>query len=126
MPPRKGTKRTATAKPAESYKHSEATSPMRPEVGTQMGNEKATDQFDHQLSADNGLILVALLREQMSKFRWGNGASLERLKATRIMVPMTTDADGEPVVDWDGIEPLRACAPREGRTHDGCRTGSGS
>jgi hypothetical protein len=57
----------------------------------------------HRLSADNGLILVALLREQMSKFRWGNGASLERLKATRIMVPVTTDADGEPVVDWDGM-----------------------
>lgn len=36
MPPRKGTKRTAAgAKQAESYKHSEATSPMRPEVGTQ-------------------------------------------------------------------------------------------
>lgn len=57
----------------------------------------------HQLSADNGLILVALLREQMSKFQWGNGASLERLKATRIMVPVTNDANGEQVVDWNGM-----------------------
>ncbi len=56
-----------------------------------------------QLSADNGLILVALLREQMSKFRWGNGASLERLKATRIMVPVTTGANGKQVVDWNGM-----------------------
>ncbi len=56
-----------------------------------------------QLSADNGLVFVALLREQMSKFQWGNGASLERLNSTRIMVPVTTDADGKPVVDWDGI-----------------------
>jgi adenine-specific DNA-methyltransferase len=36
MPPKKGAKkRIASTKPAESYKHSEATSPMRPEVGTQ-------------------------------------------------------------------------------------------
>ncbi len=56
-----------------------------------------------RLSADNGPILVALLREQMSKFQWGNGASLERLKATRIMVPVTMGANGEQVVDWDGM-----------------------
>lgn len=57
----------------------------------------------HRLTADNGLILVALLREQMCKFQWGNGASLERLKATRFMVPVTTDAKGEEIVDWDGM-----------------------
>ena len=57
----------------------------------------------HKLSADNGLILVALLREQMSKFQWGNGASLERLKATRIMVPVTTDSTGKQLVDWSGM-----------------------
>ncbi|PVX35265.1 restriction endonuclease subunit S [Janthinobacterium sp. 78] len=57
----------------------------------------------HKLSDDNGLILVALLREQMSKFRWGNGASLERLKATRIMVPVMTDTGGKQVIDWDGM-----------------------
>ncbi|MDQ4626220.1 restriction endonuclease subunit S [Janthinobacterium lividum] len=56
-----------------------------------------------QLSADNGPILVSLLREQMSKFQWGNGASLERLRATRIMVPVTTDVNGEQVVDWEGM-----------------------
>lgn len=57
----------------------------------------------HKLSADNGLILVALLRVQMSKFQWGNGASLERLKATRIMVPVTVGKDGEQIVDWEGM-----------------------
>ncbi|AAO53831.1 restriction endonuclease subunit S [Pseudomonas syringae group genomosp. 3] len=57
----------------------------------------------HKLTADSGLILVALLREQMGKFQWGNGASLERLKATRIMVPAMVGADGEDVVDWDGL-----------------------
>ena len=60
----------------------------------------------HQLSAHNGLILVALLREQMSKFQWGNGASLERLKVTRIMVPVTIDTNGEQVVDWEGMTRL--------------------
>jgi adenine-specific DNA-methyltransferase len=35
MPPRKGTKKQTAQKSAESYKHSESTSPMRPEVGTQ-------------------------------------------------------------------------------------------
>jgi hypothetical protein len=56
-----------------------------------------------QLSADNGPVLVALLREQMSKFQWGNGASLDRLKATRIMVPVKINTDGTCVVDWDGM-----------------------
>ena len=56
-----------------------------------------------QLSVENGLILVASLREQMSKFQWGNGASLERLRATRIMVPVITDADGKQVADWVGM-----------------------
>lgn len=55
------------------------------------------------LSADNALILVTLLREQMGKFQWGNGASLERLKATRIMAPVITDAEGYQVVDWEGM-----------------------
>lgn len=56
-----------------------------------------------QLSADNGNVLVTILREQMTKFQWGNGASLERLRVTRIMVPVTTDANGEQVVDWEGM-----------------------
>lgn len=51
----------------------------------------------------NGQMLVASLREQMHKFAWGNGASLDRLKATRIMVPVTTDPDGDQVVDWGGM-----------------------
>lgn len=56
-----------------------------------------------RLSEDNGNVLVTILRKQMSKFQWGNGASLERLKVTRIMVPVTIDANGEQVVDWEGM-----------------------
>ncbi|TFD65606.1 hypothetical protein E3T38_14205 [Cryobacterium sp. Hb1] len=59
-----------------------------------------------ELSAVNGPILVTILREQMSKFQWGNGASLERLKATRIMVPVMTDADDAQRVDWAGLTRL--------------------
>lgn len=59
-----------------------------------------------RLTAVNGPVLVAILREQMMKFQWGNGASLVRLRATRIMVPVTTDEDGTQVVDWDGLDRL--------------------
>lgn len=57
-----------------------------------------------QMTAFSGLVLVTILRAQMSKFQWGNGASLVRLAATRIMVPVTTNDDGDDVVDWDGID----------------------
>jgi hypothetical protein len=57
-----------------------------------------------RLTACSGLALVTLLRQQMGKFQWGNGASLVRLKATKIMVPVTTSIDGEIAVDWDGME----------------------
>lgn len=56
------------------------------------------------LNEDNALVLAALIREQMGKFSWGgNGATLGRLKKTRIMAPVTTDANGQPCVDWDGM-----------------------
>lgn len=61
-----------------------------------------------RLSAINGPVLVAILREQMMKFQWGNGASLVRLRATRIMVPVTGDQHGNQVVDWDGLDRLGA------------------
>lgn len=57
-----------------------------------------------ELTEDSGLVLVTLIREQMSKFQWGNGASIDRLKATRIMVPTTTDDHGDQVVDWVGMD----------------------
>ena len=53
-------------------------------------------------------MLVAILREQMSKFQWGNGASIARLQATRIMVPALTNADGTIEADWDGMDRLGA------------------
>lgn len=61
------------------------------------------------LNVDNGLVLVTLIRQQMSRFGWGgNGATLGRLRRSRIMVPVTADAqaDGEPIVDWAGMSLL--------------------
>lgn len=57
-----------------------------------------------RLNAFTGLVLVSLLRQQMVKFQWGNGASLVRLKATRIMVPVVDDGSSGTAVDWDGME----------------------
>ena len=59
-----------------------------------------------RLTSYSGLVLVTILRAQMSKFQWGNGASLVRLAATRIMVPVVWDEDGNDVPDWDGMERL--------------------
>lgn len=57
-----------------------------------------------RLDEDNAGVLASCLREQMGKFSWGgNGATLGRLKATRIMVPVMTDSSGEQVVDWEGM-----------------------
>ena len=57
-----------------------------------------------RLNEANALVLASLIREQMGKFSWGgNGATLGRLQATRIMVPLVTDASGEDVVDWEGM-----------------------
>lgn len=71
-----------------------------------------------RLDADNALLLVSCLREQMGKFSWGgNGATLGRLKATRIMVPVTADECGDQVIDWAGMtlygKILRARAERQ-------------
>lgn len=79
---------------------------------------KEIQALRHQnLTVDNGLILVTLLREQMGKFQWGNGASLVRLRATRFMVPVINDAKGNQVVDWEGMNrygrALRAQAERK-------------
>ncbi|MBU3899471.1 MAG: restriction endonuclease subunit S [Gammaproteobacteria bacterium] len=72
-----------------------------------------------RLDVDSGLVLVTLIRKQMSKFGWGgNGATLGRLRKTRIMVPVETgaDADRKVVVDWEGMSSfgsfLRAEAER--------------
>lgn len=57
------------------------------------------------MNVDSGLLLVSLLRQQMGKFQWGNGASLARLAVTHIMVPVTIDsATGTQAVDWEGME----------------------
>ena len=62
MPRATGTKSAKSklkVKPAESYKHPEADSPMRPEVGTQTQFKKKlppkTYKYDSSLSPDVGL-----------------------------------------------------------------------
>lgn len=59
-----------------------------------------------RLDSRTGPILVLLLRQQVDKFQWGNGASLDRLRATRIMVPVVTLGDGTQAVDWEGLSAL--------------------
>lgn len=73
-----------------------------------------------RLEQDAGLILAALIREQMSKFGWGgNGATLGRLCKTRMMVPVTIDRDGNQVVDWEGMSKYgRALRVRAERSMD--------
>lgn len=62
---------------------------------------------DRRLNERTGLVLAAVIKEQMGKFSWGgNGATLGRLKRTRIFVPVTTSETGETVVNWDGLERL--------------------
>jgi hypothetical protein len=62
-----------------------------------------------RLNESNALVLSSLIQEQMGKFSWGgNGATLGRLKKTRIMVPALTTADGTFEADWDGMDRLGA------------------
>lgn len=59
------------------------------------------------LTQTGGLVLAACIREQMGKFSWGgNGATLGRLKKTRIMVPIAQAGTTGRVVDWEGIARL--------------------
>lgn len=60
-----------------------------------------------RLNAVNAPILVSALRAQMGKFKWGNGASLDRLRATRIMIPVVK-SDENVSVDWDSLDELGA------------------
>ncbi|WP_442576095.1 restriction endonuclease subunit S [Microbacterium sp. F51-2R] len=60
-----------------------------------------------RLNENVGLTLAALIKKQLGKFSWGgNGATLGRLKRTRIMVPVVAGADGDELVDWDGLDLL--------------------
>ncbi|MDK8178425.1 restriction endonuclease subunit S [Micrococcus luteus] len=58
-----------------------------------------------QLDEATALVLIALMDAQMGKFGWGgNGATLGRLKRTRVMVPVVSDSEGKVEVDWDGMQ----------------------
>jgi adenine-specific DNA-methyltransferase len=128
MPPRKGTKRTAAgAKPAESYKHSEATSPMRPEVGTQTRFKKklppAKFRYDDSLAPsmewdaqnaarDKGEWLLALIDEAAAlpaphqfvparELRDSQGAVVNTVTGLRDAVAQLK-AIGKPFLNWSG------------------------
>lgn len=48
-------------------------------------------EFD-EINEHNAQFIIALLKIQMKKFNWGgNGATLTRLKKTKILLPKTTD-----------------------------------
>lgn len=61
-----------------------------------------------RMTTASALVLVAVLRGQMMKFQWGNGASLDRLRVSHIMVPAITNAAGTIEADWDGMDRLGA------------------
>lgn len=57
-----------------------------------------------KLTTITAAVLMTLIKTQLRKFCWGgNGATLGRLTATRIMVPTTINTTGQTVVDWDGM-----------------------
>ena len=50
------------------------------------------------------MFLAGCVRLQtFGKFSYGNIANMRRLGRTRIMVPVITNAEGEDVVDWEGM-----------------------
>jgi len=67
------------------------------------GATKVLELRAPMLNEANAALLMTSLREVIAKFSWGHKASAARLRATRIMVPVTTDANGKSVVDWDGM-----------------------
>ncbi|RWZ61303.1 hypothetical protein ELQ92_09860 [Labedella populi] len=70
------------------------------------GATKVYELRSPHLDVFNGLVLTSVLRRAIEKFSWGHKASAGRLAKTRIMVPVTTDASGEQVVDWEGMNRL--------------------
>lgn len=67
------------------------------------GATKVFELRSSRLNANSALVLMAALRQAIAKFSWGHKASARRLEATRIMVPVVTNAEGEDVIDWDGM-----------------------
>lgn len=67
------------------------------------GATKVLELRSPMLNETNAGLLMTSLREALKKFSWGHKASAARLRATRIMVPVTTGFDGQTVIDWDGM-----------------------
>lgn len=71
-----------------------------------------------RLTLANATVLMTVIAVQLRKFSWGgNGATLGRLKATKIMVPVTITPDGETVVDWEGMTAFGEELLGQVRTH---------
>jgi len=70
------------------------------------------------LNEHNALMLIPMLRRQLVKFSWGgSGATLGRLRRTRMMVPVVDSGD----VDWEGMTAhgQKLSARLAGATEDG-------
>lgn len=67
------------------------------------GATKVYELRSPHLNEASAQILVSALKKSIEKFSWGHKASAGRLSKTRIMVPVTTDATGKKVVDWEGM-----------------------
>jgi len=59
-------------------------------------------------TTESALLLIAsmLTQQCVPKFGFGYKLTLHRLGRQKIMVPVTTNADGEQVVDWEGMTRL--------------------
>lgn len=55
------------------------------------------------LTEENALVLCAVIRQAVAKFAWEYKSCAARVLRTRIMVPVTVDAAGYEVVDWDAM-----------------------
>lgn len=64
----------------------------------------ALEPLNARPSADALIIMASIITYQcFPKFNRGNAANAARLSRQHIMVPVVTNAEGEDVVDWEGM-----------------------
>lgn len=67
----------------------------------------ALEPVSHLASEPALLLIASMLTQQcVPKFGFGYKLTLQRLDRQKIMAPVITDADGDDVVDWDGLTSL--------------------
>ncbi|WP_165165423.1 restriction endonuclease subunit S [Corynebacterium qintianiae] len=67
------------------------------------GATKVFELRSENLNPSNALVLATLLRQAVNKFSWGHKASAQRIKRTKMLVPVTIDDRGNTVPDWKGM-----------------------